>query len=141
MSDETKYLQPDGTAECPLPGYTGTIRFPMVMTLSMHKRWQKFVNARSGRDPDDPNVGVAFNAEADEGERIVFVYDDVELALMFGDLDLTGPKGKRFNPKSPDDLPLPVAVWMAKCYREWENSQLLFRWNGRAGVAAPVSAG
>lgn len=147
MSDETndetsgtaeiRYLQPDGVGVSPLTEYPGTIAFPLIMTLPMHKRWQAFVNNRSESDSDSPRIGVAFNADVDENERVVFVYDDVELGLMFGRLELTGPDGKRFNPKASDDLPLPLAVWIAKCYREWENSQVRFRWNGAAGLAAP----
>lgn len=139
MSDETKasYLRPDNSADCPIDGYAGSIRFPLVMTLAMHKRWQQFVNERAERDPDAPRVGVAFNADATDNERVVFVYDDVALALVFGELDLTGPDGKKLKAKSADDLPLPVAVWAGKCYREWENSQVTFRWNGAIGLVAP----
>ncbi len=134
---EVKYLRPDNSAECPVDGYTGTIRFPLVMTLAMHKRWQTFVNERAGRDSDAPRIGIAFDADAVEAAdsgRLVFVYDDVELALMFGELDLTGPDGKKLKPS--DDWPLPLAVWAAKCYREWENSRVTFRWSGAGRVAA-----
>lgn len=139
MTEQT-FLQPDGAADSPLPDYPGRIKFPLVMTLVMHKAWQRFVNARAERDPEDPRIGVAFTGDggAADNERLPFLYDDVELALLFGDLDVTGPDGKRINGKTKlDALPLPVAVWIAKCYREWENSQLLFRWNGAAGVVAP----
>lgn len=136
---EVEYLRPDGSAECPVDGYTGTIRFPLVMTLAMHRRWQAFVNERASRDSDAPRIGVAFDADAvkapDNG-RLVFVYDDVELALMFGELDLTGPDGKKVKVKTADEWPLPLAVWAAKCYREWENSRVTFRWAVPAGVAA-----
>jgi len=78
-----------------------------------------------------------FVDKTDAPERLVFQYDDAELALMFGKLDVTGPDGKKITEKTAiDNLPLPVAAWVAKCYREWENSQLLFRWNGVAGMAA-----
>lgn len=136
-----QYLSPDGVGESPLADYPGRITFPHVMTLPMHKRWQTFVNSRVDRDPDDPRIGVAFSGAADDdaGQRLIFQYDDVELARMFGKLDVAGPDGKKITEKTPEDaLPLPVAAWIAKCYREWENSQLLFRWNGAAGVAAPV---
>src|SRR5690606_17940865 len=99
------------------------------MTLPMHKQWQAFVNSRVERDPDAARIGIAFVDKTDAPERLVFQYDDAELALMFGKLDVTGPDGKKITEKTAiDNLPLPVAVWVAKCYREWENSQLLFRW-------------
>lgn len=141
MTEQT-FLNPDGSGESPLPDYPGRIKFPLVMTLVMHKQWQRFVNERSERDADDPRIGVAFTgAPGDESARVPFLYDDVELALLFGELDVTGPDGKRLSGKVKSDaLPLPVAVWIAKCYREWENSQLLFRWSIAAGVVAPDSA-
>ena len=137
-AEEPRYLNPDGTAASPLAAYPGTVSFPLIMTLPMHKRGQRYVNSNTDRDEDDPRVGVAFNAGTDDDseQRIVFIYDDVELALMFGKLDMTGPDGKRFNPKTPDDLPLPLAVWLARCYREWENSQVRFRWDGIIGLAS-----
>ena len=61
-------------------------------------------------------------------------------ALLFGKLDVTGPDGKKLTVKTSDDLPLPVAAWIARCYRECENAQLLFRWNVGADMAAPDSA-
>lgn len=140
MSDEqaeVKYLRLDGSAECPVAGYDGTIRFPLVMTLAMHKRWQAYVNKTADRDPDDPRIGVTFDAASEENARVVFIYDDVDLALNFGELDVTGPDGKKLKVKSADELPLPVAVWIGKCYREWENSQVTFRWNGAIGLASP----
>lgn len=142
MTEQT-YLSPDGVGESPLADYPGRIVFPHVMTLPMHKRWQAFVNERGQReDEDGPRVGIAFNNTADEGQRLVFQYGDVELARMFGKLEVTGPDGKKITEKTAEDaMPLAVAVWIAKCYREWENSQLLFRWNGAAGVAAPDGTG
>lgn len=139
---ELTYLQLDGAAVSPLPDYPGVISFPLVMTLAMHKQWQRFVNERGERDADDPRIGVAFTGdEPDAANRQMFLYDDVELALLFGTLDVTGPDGKKLTSKTkPDALPLPVAVWVAKCYREWEDSQLRFRWNGAQGVVAPVGA-
>lgn len=142
MTEQT-FLNPDGAADSPLPDYPGRIKFPLVMTLPMHKQWQRFVNSRADRDADDPRIGVAFTGggEPTDSERVMFTYDDVELALLFGELDVTGPDGKRLNGKVKlDALPLPVAVWIARCYREWENSQLLFRWSIAAGVATPDSA-
>lgn len=142
MTEQT-FLNPDGAADSPLPEYTGRIKFPLVMTLVMHKQWQRFVNEKSERDAADPRVGVAFTGDGDAADntRVPFLYDDVELALLFGELDVTGPDGKRLNGRVKSDaLPLPVAVWIAKCYREWENSQLLFRWSIAAGVVAPDSA-
>lgn len=143
MSDEIEkvgitYLAPDGSAVSPLADWPGKVTFPLVMTLVMHKRWQKLVNDRGASDTDSPQIGIAFttDTEAEADERVVFVYDDVELALMFGKVELNGPDGKPFRPKSSDDLPLPVAVWLAKCYREWENSQVRFRWDGAMGLAA-----
>ena len=139
MTDQ--YLSPDGVGESPLPDYPGRIVFPHVMTLPMHKRWQAFVNNRPAADADSPRVGVVFTgASADADNRLAFSYEDVELALLFGKLDVTTADGKKLAVKTSDDLPLPVAAWIARCYREWENSQLFFRWNGRAGVAAPDSA-
>lgn len=137
MTEQT-YLQPDGAADSPLPDYPGRIKFPLVMTLPMHKQWQKFVNDRAGRDADDPRIGVAFTGdEPDATNRQSFLYDDVELALLFGELEVTAPDGKKISSRTKlDAMPLPVAVWIAKCYREWENSQLYFRWNGAAGVVA-----
>ncbi len=135
------YLSSDGVGESPLADYHGRITFPHVMTLPMHKRWQSFVNSRAERDADDLRVGIAFNTTADEAQRLLFNYDDVELARMFGKLDVTGPDGKKITEKTLEDaMPLAVAVWIAKCYREWENSQLLFRWNGAASVVAPVGS-
>ncbi len=141
MTEQT-FLNPDGAADSPLPDYPGRIKFPLVMTLPMHKQWQRFVNEHSDRDEGDPRVGVAFTGAAlDTVERAIFTYDDVELALLFGDLAVTGPDGKKITNKTKlDDLPLPVAVWIAKCYREWETAQLYFRWAGPAGVAASDSA-
>jgi hypothetical protein len=49
---EQTFLQPDGAADSPLPDYPGRIKFPLVMTLVMHKAWQRFVNARAERDPE-----------------------------------------------------------------------------------------
>lgn len=139
MTEETTFLEPDGVGKSPLADYPGRIVFPLVMTLPMHKRWQAFVNSRVERDPDAARIGIAFVDKTDAPERLVFQYDDAELALMFGKLDVTGPDGKKITEKTAiDNLPLPVAVWVAKCYREWENSQLLFRWNGVAGMAAEV---
>lgn len=136
-----QYLSPDGVGESPLPDYPGRIVFPHVMTLPMHKRWQAFVNSRPVADADSPRVGVVFvGVAANADSRIAFSYEDVELALLFGKLDVTTPDGKKLTVKSSDDLPLPVAAWIARCYREWENSQLFFRWNGRADMAAPDSA-
>lgn len=132
-------MEPDGVGKSPLADYPGRIVFPLVMTLPMHKRWQVFVNSRVERDPDAARIGIAFVDKAGDPERLVFQYDDAELALMFGKLDVTGPDGKKITEKTAiDNLPLPVAVWVAKCYREWENSQLLFRWNGVAGMAPSV---
>lgn len=137
-----QYLSPDGVGESPLPDYPGRIVFPHVMTLPMHKKWQAFVNNRPTVDADSPRVGVVFTgAAADADSRLAFSYEDVELALLFGRLEVTGPDGKRLAVKSSDDLPLPVAAWIARCYREWENSQLFFRWNGTAHLATPDSAG
>ena len=137
---EMTYLHLDGAAVSPLPDYPGLISFPLIMTLAMHKQWQRFVNEHAERDINAPRVGVAFGGETEEdNDRVTFLYDDAELALLFGTLDVTAPNGKKLTSKTKlDDLPLPVAVWIAKCYREWENSQLRFRWNGAAGVAAPV---
>lgn len=137
---EMTYLQLDGAAVSPLPDYPGLISFPLVMTLVMHKQWQRFVNEHAERDINVPRVGVAFGGETEEdNDRVTFLYDDAELALLFGTLDVTAPNGKKLTSKTKlDDLPLPVAVWIAKCYREWENSQLRFRWNGAQGVVAPV---
>ena len=142
MTDQQQYLSPDGVGESPLPDYPGRITFPHVMTLPMHKRWQAFVNSRANeRDADDMRVGVTFIVNANEGQRLLFNYDDVELARMFGKLEVTGPDGKKLTEKTPEDaMPLAVAVWIAKCYREWENSQLLFRWNGSPHMATPDSA-
>ena len=93
MTEQT-FLQPDGAADSPLPEYPGRIKFPLVMTLVMHKQWQRFVNERSDRDPADPRVGIAFTDDGgDTPQRLPFVYEDVELALLFGDLDVTGPDG------------------------------------------------
>lgn len=142
MTEQT-FLQPDGAADSPLPDYPGRIKFPLVMTLVMHKAWQRFVNARAERDPEDPRIGVAFTGDGEptDSERVMFTYDDVELALLFGDLDVTGPDGKHITSKAKlDALPMPVAVWIARCYREWENSQLFFRWSVAASVVAPDSA-
>ena len=138
MTEATqKYVKPDGAAESPLPDYPGRIKFPLVMTLPMHKRWQKWVNEQAEGDAD-MRVGVAF---AEGGDRLLFQYGDVELALMFGELDAIGPDGKKLTNKTASDgLPLPVAVWIAKAYREWENSQLMFRWNGGVDLVAPDSA-
>lgn len=139
MTEETTFLEPDGVGVSPLADYPGRIVFPLVMTLPMHKQWQAFVNGRVERDPDAVRIGVAFVDKTGDPERMVFQYDDAELALMFGKLDVTGPDGKKISEKTLiNNLPLPVAVWIAKCYREWENSQLLFRWNGVAGMAPSV---
>ena len=135
MAEQT-FLQPDGAADSPLPDYPGRIKFPLVMTLVMHKRWQKFVN---DRDPDDQRLGaVFFGEEIDASTRVYLSYEDVELALVFGELNVTGPDGKKLTNKTKsDELPLQLAYWIAKVYREWQDSQLLFRWNGAAGVVAP----
>lgn len=142
MAEQT-FLQADGVGESPLTEYPGQIKFPLVMTLAMHKVWQRFVNERVDRSETDLRIGVAF-ADAgtpDGGQRVPFLYDDAELALLFGDLDVTGPDSKKITSKTKvDALPLPVAVWIAKVYREWENSQLLFRWSGVAGLASSDSA-
>lgn len=139
---ELTYLQLDGAAVSPLPDYPGVISFPLVMTLAMHKQWQRFVNERGERDADDPRIGVAFTGdEPDATNRQSFLYDDVELALLFGELEVTAPDGKKISSRTKlDALPLPVAVWIARCYREWENSQLFFRWSVAASVVAPDSA-
>lgn len=134
-TEAVRYLALDGSAESPLPDYPGSIRFPLVMTLPMHKQWQEFINSHAGRDENEVRVGVAFIQDGASGERLPFLYDDVELALMFGKIKLAGPGGAITEKTKIDDMPLPVAVWIAKCYREWENSQLLFRWNGAAGMA------
>lgn len=139
MTEE--YLSLDGVGESPLPDYPGRIVFPHVMTLPMHKRWQAFVNNRPTADADSPRVGIVFTgAAADAANRVAFSYEDVELALLFGKLDVTGPDGKKLAVKTSDDLPLPVAAWIARCYREWENAQLFFRWNVAADMAASDSA-
>lgn len=143
MSDKPAavYLRPDGVGESPLPDYPGTITFPLVMTLAMHKRWQAFVNGRAERDPNEPRVGVVFVDDGAEGDRIPFVYDDIELALLFCKLELTGPDGKKITEKvALDNLPVHVSAWMAKCYREWETSQMFFRWNGTPRMVAQDSA-
>ena len=44
MTEQT-YLQLDGAAVSPLPDYPGVISFPLVMTLAMHKQWQRVVTA------------------------------------------------------------------------------------------------
>jgi len=133
---EWTYLQPDGAADSPLPEYPGRIQFPLVMTLVMHKRWQQFVNER---DVDAQRLGSVFvGEEIGMASRVYLSYDDVELALLFGELTVTGPGDKKFTSKTKsDELPLPLAFWIAKCYREWQDSQLLFRWPGVEGVVAP----
>jgi len=109
-----EYLSLDGVGESPLPDYPGRIVFPHIMTLPMHKRWQAFVNNRPTADADSPRVGIVFTgAAADVANRIAFSYEDVELALLFGKLDVTGPDGKKLAVKTSDDLPLPVAAWIA----------------------------
>lgn len=143
MTEE--YLSLDGVGESPLPDYPGRIVFPHVMTLPMHKRWQAFVNNRPTADADSPWGGIVFPGVAPDAvltpsDRFRFSYEDVELALLFGKLDVTGPDGKKLAVKTSDDLPLPVAAWIARCYREWENAQLFFRWNVGADMAAPDSA-
>ncbi len=136
-----QYLSPDGVGESPLPDYPGRIVFPHVMTLPMHKKWQAFVNNQPAVDDETPRVGIVFTGPTTgDGTRLPFAYQDVELALLFGKLDVTGPDGKKLAVKTSDDLPLPVAAWVARCYREWENSQLFFRWNGTADMVAPDSA-
>ena len=139
MTEQT-YLQLDGAAVSPLPDYPGVISFPLGMTLAMLSQWQRFATERGGGDADNPRIGVVYTGdEPDATNRQMFLYDDVELALLFGTLDVTGPDGKKLTVKTkPDALPLPVAVWVAKCYREWEDSQLRFRWNGAQSVVAPV---
>lgn len=135
-TEKVLLIQPDGVAVSPLPDYPGQMRMPLVMTLSMHKRWQAFINGAAVRDPDEPRVGMAFTEVEDGGERFPFVYDDVRLGLMFGKLEVTGPHGAKLGSETPaDDLPLPVAAWVARVYREWEDSQLLFRWDSRPGMA------
>jgi hypothetical protein len=132
-------LSADGVGISPLADYPGKITFPLIMTLPMHKRWQAFVNSRSERDPDSPRVGIVFTGDGADNERVPFLYDDAELARMFATINVTGPDGKKITEKTSEDaIPLPVAVWIAKCYREWENSQVMFRWNGIAGVVASV---
>jgi hypothetical protein len=132
---EQTFLQPDGAADSPLPDYPGRIKFPLVMTLVMHKAWQRFVNER---DPEAQRLGAVFvGDEIDASTRVYLSYDDVELALMFGELHVTTPDGKKITSKTKsDELPLTVAYWIAKAYREWQDSQIMFRWNGAAGVVA-----
>lgn len=131
-----KYLAADSVGQCPVAGWKGQIAFPVVMTLGMHQAWQARVNARGEEDAATPRVGVAFNRSQDDAERLVFLYDDVALGLLFGELSLSGPGKSKLTSSTPaDELPLPVAVWVAKAYREWENSQLLFRWDSDAGMA------
>lgn len=136
MTEDIKYLSLDGVGESPFPDYPGRIVFPHVMTLLMHKQWQRFYNELPKREADLPIAGVVLTDPADIEKRMVFGYGDVELALLFGKLEMTGPDEKKLSGKSGDDLPLHVAVWLSRCYREWENSQLFFRWNGIAGVVA-----
>lgn len=136
IDKDTRYLQPDCSAVSPLPDYPGTLRFPLVMTLAMHKKWQEFINGKITQSAEVARVGVAFVQDEGDGERLPFVYDDVELGLLFGKLELTGPAGAITEKTKADNLPLPVAVWVSKCYREWENSQLLFRWSGVTGMAS-----
>lgn len=135
-----KLLGLDGVSDSPLPEYPGTLRMPLVMTLAMHKRWQAQVNAAAAeRGPDDLRVGIAFAAadESSSGERLPFLYDDVKLGMMFGALDVRDGRGNRWTSDAEvDELPLPIATWVAKVYREWEDSQLLFRWDSSAGLAA-----
>lgn len=139
MSEATeKMLAADGVGISPLPDYPGKITFPLIMTLPMHRKWQAFINNRSERDPDSPRVGVVFAGEDANSERIPFLYDDAELARMFGTFEVVGPDGKKITEKTAEDkVPLSVSVWIARCYREWENAQVTFRWNGAAGVVAP----
>ncbi len=133
---EQTYLQPDGAADSPLPEYPGRIKFPLVMTLAMHKRWQQFVN---GRDVDAQRLGSVFvGEEIDVSTRVYLSYDDVELGLMLGELTVEGPDGRKITSKTKsDELPLPLAFWVARCYREWQDSQLLFRWPIPESVATP----
>jgi hypothetical protein len=141
VPSEVTYLDADGVGVSPVAGYPGTITFPVVMTLAMHKEWQARVNARGEEASDAPRIGIAFNQAAEESERLAFLYDDVVLGLHFGKLAVTGPGKKKLTEKTPEaELPLPVAVWVAKAYREWENSQLLFRWDRNAGVAVSNGA-
>ena len=141
VPSEVTYLDADGVGVSPVAGYPGTITFPVVMTLAMHKEWQARVNARGEEESDAPRIGIAFNQSAEESERLAFLYDDVALGLHFGKLAVTGPDKKKLTEKTPEaELPLPVAVWVAKAYREWEKSQLLFRWDRNAGVAVSNGA-
>lgn len=138
MTEQT-FLQPDGAADSPLPDYPGRIQFPLVMTLAMHKQWQRFIN---DRDSDAVHLGAVFvGEEVSTATRAYLSYDDVELGLRFGELNVTGPDGRKFDRKAKaDDLPLPLAYWIAQCYREWQDSQIMFRWPGAAGVVAPVGS-
>lgn len=127
-----RLIGPDGVAKSPLPDFPGSIRMPVVMTLPMHKRWQKWINHLPEVEPDEPRVGVAF-VDGEMQETVAFRYQDVEVAVMFGDLAVEGVAAGA----TADDLPLPVAFWLARVGREWEDSQLLFRWHSPNGLATP----
>lgn len=112
--------------------YPGFIQFP-VMTLGIHKRWQKWLNDQNHEE----GFSVARFAESDGGEVKLarFNYSSIDMLFQFAETIKLG----KLSSSSAEDWPLEVAVWAGDCAEEWLSSQISFRRYIRRSVAVAES--
>lgn len=120
-------LQPDMTAESFSEQYPGTIRYPAVFSLKMHKRYYKLVTESSEDDEDSEPVVLIDN----KGGLYVFTIRNIRLALEFATIDIqdaTGDKPKpiEIDPDKLEELPLEVAALLGITAGEYLNRRVRF---------------
>lgn len=118
------YLDDLNSAECPIPGFSGKIKFPAIMDLPRYRDYRKIIN----ESPDeDGQMTLAFVTE--ESGRVVPVWFSVlyyRISLALGELDeLVSPPGTDLNDISK--LPVNMIAWLSLTVKEWLDNQLTFR--------------
>lgn len=121
---EIRYLDDDGSASCPIPGYTGAIVYPQVMDLTRYQMYRRIV---AEMPDEDGALAMAFAVRSDT-ERIEPVWFSVlyfKLALALARVSIQMPADQRLD--DIDTLPVNFVAWLSLTAKEWVTSQLTFR--------------
>lgn len=113
-------------AACPLPGFSGAVRFPPVLDLPRYRHWLKLTEAATD-DDRDPALAFVYVGDSPALRAFPFSILYYRSALAFADITLTRQNETAVDPADLAALPFALVAWLALTAKYWLEAQMTFR--------------
>lgn len=127
--EEPLWLDPHWHADCPFPGYTGSIQYPPVMSLPAYRVWFKMSSDATDEDREYTPAFI-FIGDAPRQRLFFFTLLHFQMARVFGDVRLEAA-GRPLDLDDLDAVPVSIVAWLALTAKYWLDRQLSFRVGSR----------